>query len=283
MPAIQSLFLVSHPRMIEGEERFDVNLNIRTLVLNIYEKTDALWRLKEAYKNILGQKDKLEGPIIAYLRQAKALDHLERYDDARRVLLDALQDYPNNPQLIGQLGVVYLHWQPTRRLADAREQFKRAAELKCQDYWIYYTWAKAEIEQQEWSAAIEATETGLKNTNTQRKELYYLAGLAHSRLAQALKHSWQTERSKREFIAADKLLQKALKDPEELANYSERQLNSRVFRAIVINLEQFEQINKMYQFLDRWLREHPGDPYAISEGQRLRYKYPQITEDNKST
>lgn len=275
MPAIQSLFLVSHPRLIEGVERFDVNINIRTLVLSIFEQSDTLWRLKEAYKNILGeQNNRAQGEIVSYIRQARALERLERYEDAKKILQSALQVYPNNPQLTAQLGVTYLHWQPIRRLADAREQFKRAAELKCREFWMYRTWTKTELEQHEWSAAIEAAEAGIKNTNASNNELYYLAGFAHSRLAQDLKNSWLTERARKEFLAADKMLRQALKDPEELANYDERQLNSRIFRALVINYEQFEHITDMHRFLDRWQREHPDDPYAISEGERLTAKYP---------
>ena len=140
-----------------------------------------------------------------------------------------------------------------------------------------------EYETKEWSAAIEAAETGIKLASTPSKELYYLAGMAHTRYGQDLKSGLHDEKASREFVVANKFLLEGLKDPEELADYAERKSNSRIFRALVLNYEALGQLDKMHEFLDRWLSEHPDDSYAISEGDRLRSKYPRLKSKINST
>jgi len=175
MQAIQNLFLISRPRLIDGEHRFDVNANTRRLILHIFEKKDLLSRLQERYKGLLGQQGvQGKGDIASYIRKAVSLQHLGKHEEAEHLLLKTLDRYPNNPDLTAQLGEVYSRWQPRRRRADAREQFKRAAQLKCSHESMYRVWANMESEDKEWNAAIEAAETGIKLTSTPSKELYFL-------------------------------------------------------------------------------------------------------------
>jgi len=274
MSSIQNLFLVSRPKLIDGEARFDVNMNMRRLILNTYQNVPTFSNLKKRYDGLLGRINiKEKNNIASYNQKAVSFQRLGQHEEAEHLLLTALARYPNNPDLTAQLGMIYSHWLPTRRLADARDQFKLATKLGCRQEWMYRAWARMEIDDEAWSAAIEAAEAGI-NAGYKTKELYSLAGLAHSLYGQYWKRNFQYSRAEQEWLLADELLRLGLKDPEELADYAERKQNSRVFRALVINCEQLGQTKDMYRFLDEWQREYPNDPFVSREVERISNKYP---------
>jgi tetratricopeptide (TPR) repeat protein len=272
MSVIQDLFLVSRLRLIDGEPRFDVNTNTRRLILETYDKYPRLIELKERYKGLAGQLNVRKGDIQSYIQKAISLHLLQDYDKAEKLLIDALQRYPNNADLTAQLGVIYFYWRPNRRLTDARHQFKLAQQLGCQQEWMYSRWTIMESIVKDWARATEVADTAIKEGITS-KELYALAGIAHSHLGNNFKSSFFFDKAEQEFKIADRLLRKGLKAPEHLINYSDRKLNSRVFRALVIGCDALGEIEDMLKFLDRWQHEHEDDPYASSEGQRLREKH----------
>ena len=148
---------------------------------------------------------------------------------------------------------------------------------------MYETWANMENNENEWTAGFTAAEAGIHAVN-QTRELYYLAGYAHSRHGQYLNHSFHTGKAKDELLKADELLRKALKDPEYLVDYSERRLNSRIFRALAINCAELGRLDDMHHYLDdmhyyieRWQREHPNDEQAMNEGERLKATHPRYS------
>jgi hypothetical protein len=98
------------------------------------------------------------------------------------LLQEALKMYPNNADLTAELGIVYYYCWP-RRLADARQQFERAKQLGCKRERMYQIWATMENNEQEWTTGIAVAETGI-NVGNETRELYYLAGYAHSRQGQ---------------------------------------------------------------------------------------------------
>ncbi len=224
MNGIQDLFLISRLRLIDGEPRFDVNTNTRRLILETYSKHPHLIELKERYKGLAGQLNIRQGEIQSYIQKAISLQLMQEHEMPEKLLLDALERYPNNADLTAQLGVIYFFWKPNRRLTDARQQFELAQQLECRQEWMYRRWVQMESNAQNWTKAAEVADTGLKEGIT-TKELYALAGIAHSYLGSQFKNSF-IDKAEQEFRIADKLLRKGLKTPEQLVNYSDRKLSS---------------------------------------------------------
>jgi len=311
MRGIQDLFLVSRLKLIDGEPRFEVNTNTRRLILEVYDKDPRLIELKERYKGLVGRFSIREkGEIQSYLHKAISLQLLNEHAKAEKLLRDALQRYPNNADLTAQLGVIYSHWKPNARLVDARQQFKLAQQLGCRQEWMYRTWAQMENNEGDWQRAAEVADKSIA-TGITSKEIYALAGIAHAFLGRQFKQSFIPDKAEQEYRTANKLLRQGLKNPEELANYADRKLNRRVFRALVISCDELAaacrstklsnkvksdrcglgstdqdycRLNRsehrcgliadMHQFIDRWQVEYPDDPNAQSEGERLRDKHP---------
>ncbi len=196
-----------------------------------------------------------------------------KQDGAEQLLKNALVKYPSDPNLLAFLAWVYKASEPPR-IADARENFKRASELNCKNVEMYKHWARMEIEQHEWTRAAEAAERGLK-WNADNREVLYAAGYARSRLARELTGGLHHERARRENENAHRLLERALKSPEKL-EIGERRLNSDIYRALVLNCDALGDVPGVYKYLDLWLSEHPDHDNAWSEHSRLseKYKFP---------
>lgn len=270
---LQHLFLVSSPRLIEDVQRFDVLVNTRTLVRTVFAKSDQYRRLCETYDHIQGQQDiRARRDIGAYIKQASAQQALGQHNEAERTIETALERYPNHPDLIAQLGLIYSRWSPAARLVETRAQFKRAAQLKCKREVVYDLWARLEIGSGEFTEAARVAKVG-RDLLGDTMALLYREGYARSRLGQELRRSLHPGRAQQELREADGLLRRALKDPEALAGPSERQLNSRTFMALVLNYEALGDTPEMYRLLDRWQREHPDYPPPRQLVGRLRTTY----------
>src|SRR5437762_7975463 len=183
---LQRLFLVPKPNLIEGEQRYNVNVNTRTLVRKVFGGTE-LWRRTEgAFKAIAGELPRglTRGEIGAYIRQALFLSRNKECDKAEELLQTALKKFPSDPDLTAFLGGVYKGWLPPR-ITDAREMYRRAWQLRCANENAYRHWAQMEIDEEEWTKAYEAAENGLKILGPTRR-LLYLSGYARSRYAREL-------------------------------------------------------------------------------------------------
>jgi hypothetical protein len=291
---MQRLFLVLKPRIIEGEERFGVNLNTRTLVNRVLEGTDLYRRTKNAADAVAGRLPFTDrGRTGAVVRQAVFLIRTGEFSKAEETVQTALKVQPNNPDLIGALGYVYKSWRP-QRTTDARQQFARAAQLKCKRLDPYRQWIQMEIQGREWTNAGKAAAHGLKNLPGSA-ELMYWEGYAHSRLGKELLGGLILERARTELELASSLLQSALRPPENLTGSQERQLNSMCYQAVVINYDSLaeladledlkglhqrdpfkskrEYVSKVEQFLTDWTAEHPDDPFAEKERSWYERKY----------
>jgi tetratricopeptide (TPR) repeat protein len=290
---MQRLFLVPKPRLIEGEERFDVNLNTRALVSKVSEGTDVYRRAKSAVDAVAGRAPYSDrGKTGATVRQAVFLIKTNEFLKAEETVKEALRKEPNNPDLIGALGYVYKCWRP-KRYTEARQQFERAAQLKCRRLDPYRHWIQMEISEREWTHAASAAKQGIKNVQ-EISELTYWAGYAHSRLGRELMGGLLLERARGELEAARDLLEQALRSPENLRASQERHLNALCYRAIVLNYDALvelselerlrglrrdagvvrsEYLRKLKEALAGWFAEHPDDPWAESELVRLEKKY----------
>lgn len=268
---LQDLFLAPKPKLIEGEQRFDVNVNIRALVKEVYGSDESYRRLEAACKTISEGVPQIgRGAVGAIIRQAVFLERAHNHPEAEQLLLNAFEKYPSNPDLFGVLGKVYKSWQPPR-LTDAREKFARACQLKSLKQEMYEQWCQMEIREQEWTKAAVAAEKGLKLLPGNRK-LHYLAGYSRSRLAKELSGGLHQGKAKKELNEAKTHLDKALSIPAD-SEAGDSTLNAAIYRALVLTCEQAGDIKAMLHYFKRWQSEHPDDSDAASEWERISKRY----------
>jgi tetratricopeptide (TPR) repeat protein len=268
---LQRLFLVPKPSLIEGEPRYNVNINTRILVKKVFGGTELWRRTETAYKAIAGELPRARGEIGAYIRQALFLTRNNEHDKAEELLQLALKKAPNDPDLTGFLGGVYKNWNPSR-VTDAREMYRRAWQLRCASENTYRHWAQMEIDQGEWTKAYDAAEKGIQILGNTRR-LLYLSGYARSRYARELASRAQMTEAKVQLDIAQRNLTQALRPSDALRSWEDRKLNSDVYRALVLNCEQLRQIDQMKQYLDEWTTAQPDDSMGKGERDRLYGKY----------
>jgi tetratricopeptide (TPR) repeat protein len=212
---MQRLFLVPKPRLIEGEERFDVNVNTRALIVRVLEGTESYRRAKNAVDAVAQRLPYLDrGRTGAVIRQAVFLAKANEFSKAEETIRSVLNSEPNNPDLIGALGYIYKCWRP-KRFTDARQQFERAVQLKCRRVDPYRHWIQLEMGEKEWTNAFRVAEQGVKYI-PDCAELLYWAGYAHSKLGRELSSGLVLEKARTELEAAKDFLQRALRPPEHL-------------------------------------------------------------------
>jgi NB-ARC domain len=273
---LQRLFLLPKPRLIEGEQRFEVNLNTRALVTKVMQTSDLYRRVLAAEKAVstdVRLVRKSRGEVGAIIRQAVFQVKNNDMTRAEFLLNSALEKYVNDPDLIAFLAWTYKAWDPPR-VTDAREKFKRAYQLKCRDEEMYKHWCRMELEEQEWTKAAEAAECGLKLVEENRPLLYW-AGYARGRLAKDLASGWHIDRAREEAQKSIDHLKRALRPPE-LLEAGERALNADIYRSLVIASEVLSDVDGMRTYFTNWLAEHPEDLNAKSEWTRLSWKFPDL-------
>ena len=288
---LQTLFLLPKPRVTEDEPTFGLNINTRSLVVEVYGGTDLAQRIWGLIQVIIGQDQATpaqRGRIGQPIRQAVSLVKLNRHLEAESTLLQAIELFPENADLRGSLGWVYKSWRPKPRYTDARNCFIRAADLKSSTQDMYWHWAGMEQAQFEWTAAASAAERGLEILPTS-EDLAYKAGLARSQLAKDLYQQAQYSRAEQEARKAETHLKVALLDLDEVGA-GRYQFHSGVHRAITINYEHLVRIRRLQHddngveyflrllenSLRRWKNEHPADPNASSEQLRLVSRFPAL-------
>ncbi len=268
---LQKLFLAPKPRIIENEQRFELNVNTKLLVKEVHGDTELYKRVDAAYKRISGEiQQKSSNQIGAIIRQSLFCVRAKKMTDAELLLVNALKKFPSDTDIIGVLGLVYKSWVPTR-ITDAREKFTRAYQLKSKKEDMYVHWAKMEIEVSEWTKAAAAAENGLKSFPNSSK-LQYLAGYSRSRLGKEFHRQLQNEKAEKQFFEAYSHLKKALKSPTEL-DAGERSLSADIYRALILICEATRDVKNLSEYFEAWKKEHPDDLRANSEWDRLAPRF----------
>lgn len=270
---LQRLFLIPKPSLIEGEPRYNVNVNTRALVRKVYSNTELWRRVDATYKAIAGEipRNTSRSGIAAIIRKAMLLTRNNQPVEAEIILKDGLKNFPNDPDLTGFLGGVYKAWNPPR-ITDARENYKRAWQLRCANERSYWHWAQMEIEEHEWSRAFEAAEKGMLILG-KTKRLLYLCGSARSRYARELLGRAQQVDAHLQFATGYKQLLEALTPASQLRDRDDWNLNDDIYRAIVLNCEARIDPEGIKEFLGCWLEEHPDSASAKTERIRLSSKF----------
>ena len=75
---------------------------------------------------------------------------------------------PANPDVYGFLGYLYKQWVP-RRITDAREAFRRAAELRTRKRDVYFNWIRLELDAKDAAVACDAAELGFERFGWARR------------------------------------------------------------------------------------------------------------------
>jgi tetratricopeptide (TPR) repeat protein len=280
---LQRLFLLPKPRLIEEVERFGLNVNTRSLVRRQESNTDLYRSCVSGYHALSGEQlisRQRMRQVGDHIRQAVGLVKQDHHLEAEKTLQAGLQEFPNDPSLYAQLGWVYKAWKPKRRIADARDSFQRAYQLRHMNEPMYAHWAQLESDEKEWTKAAEAAERGL-GMRAGSAELAFHAGYARSRLGQQLMSELQP-RAEEQLLMARDHLRSAFRDPSSLTSYQSRVLQSRAYRALAITLDMLAATNASRQtphdqgrshgyaleglgLLRRWTSEHPDDDVARTE------------------
>jgi len=269
---LQKLFLVPKPRLIDGKERFEINVNTRSLVRDVYSNSEDYRRIQTAQRTISSGVPKVgRGAVGALIRQAMYLLGVAKYQEAEELLLKGLKAHESNPDLFGVLGLVYKAWRPTARLTDAREKFQRAWQLKNAKPEMYGHWCRMEIREQEWTKAAEAAGKGLERLPDNRLLLYF-SGYAKSRLAKEFQAGLHRGKAEKEMMEARRDLETALKANRDLDEKG-KSLNPDIYRALVLVCEMAEDLRSLRHYFDLWKKEYPDDPDAATEWERISRKY----------
>jgi tetratricopeptide (TPR) repeat protein len=253
---LQTLFLIPKPRVVAGEQRFEINLNTRKLVRLVTGSTDLYARVERASKALSGQlPDVGYGVIGALIRQAQLRLNTQRNQEAEALMLQAIDKYPNAPDLHGFLGYAYRRM---GRVVDARAQFEAAHKLKTKRTDTYLQWIKMELAEKEWSRAITAADKALKALPDAYEVLQFKT-YAKRQAGFDFHRGLHREKAERMWRDAVEDIKNAIKPPESLQP-GERTINAAMLATIVICLDMLGEFGERDRWLNQWETEHPDDP-----------------------
>lgn len=258
------LFLVPQPRLFEDQERYTLNRNTRSLVVDVFGKTQDARQIRAAINYVWGQGAPVgnDRDVGSFCRQAVLLVRDARHADAEDLLTSALAgDYPNEPRLLGQLAWVYKRWIPPR-VADARQYFRRTSELRNSSPDTFWHWATMERDVGEWQEALRIAELGLQRYGADHGGLLLVAALASERQAAELSAAFLEDRGLGSLKTAKVWLQRAVAcsdlrlRPQEL---------SKAYGSLVRVLRKLGQVEELDSVLEAWSTRLPEDPYLRNE------------------
>lgn len=269
---LKLMFLVPSRKQIEDDTRLALNQNTKKLVLDVFDGTDSYRRVKRqmrAARGELSTKRSEERLVSQALRRARLLVNQCRPQEAEQLLRDLLSKYPGRADIHANLAWTH---KKQGRATDAREEFKRAHQLKCKDRDAYWHWSKLEAGQEEWTASEEVADFGLR-VFPNDQALLFRKGYAVHRLA---KERYSEEGTNNEV---EKLCRKALslmEDSLKAANAEQKNNNilSQTYRALVLTAETLGDGPSILRCLKDWNRRCPTDMHYQFEYERLRFKFP---------
>jgi tetratricopeptide (TPR) repeat protein len=252
---LQTLFLIPKAPAVEGEQRYQINLNTKKLVRLVEGKNEFYSRIENRSKAISGKLPHLEQSVVAPLiRQAILLSNSDQAEEAERILLGAVAKYPQAADLHGVLGFVYRR---TGRIADARHNFEAAYRLKSKNRDTYIQWVRMEIGEKEWLKAAAAAEKALKVI----PDAYELVEKKTFALRQAgfdFQRRTHWEKATKAWTESVEEIGRSIRSPETLETGA-RALNASMYHTMVICLDMLGRFPERNSWLERWEREHPDD------------------------
>jgi tetratricopeptide (TPR) repeat protein len=250
---LQTLFLFPKPRVVEGEQRFELNRNTRKLVRLVEGSSDQYARIETASRAIAGNlPDVGRGVISSLIRQAYLLMTNDRHQEAESLLIKASDKYPQASDIQGFMGFFY---RKRERYTDATKHFENAYKLKCKHHDTYRHWVKMEMSLKEWTRAIAAADKGLKLL-PDCQELHALRGECKVRSGQDLAARLQREKAFKLWNEAAQELAQALKSPP---NKSEPENSAAMYKTLFICLDNLGDFRSLKHYFDAWKIAHPDD------------------------
>ena len=252
---LHTLFLFPKAPAVEGEQRYQINSNTKKLVRLVEGNSEFYARIERRSKVLAGQLPAADqGVIGSLIRQAMVRLNGEQKAEAERIMLGAIDRYPNHADLFGFLGYIYRR---TGRIADARMQFEMAHKLKSMNLEMYLQWQKMEIGEKEWSSAIAVAERALKIMPDAyeiiERKIYSLRQLGFD-----LHRGLHAEKAAKAWSEAVTEVEARMKSPEELPAGA-RALNASMYYSIVVCLDMLNRLRERNVWLERWETEHPDD------------------------
>lgn len=265
---LQTLFLFPKAPAVEGEQRYQINLNTKKLVRLVEGPSEFYGRIDTRSKALAGKLPVVGHNIVGSLiRQALVRVNAGQHPEAEVILLGAIEKYPNAPDLHGVLGYVYKR---IGRVADARTQFEAAFRLKSRNPEMYLHWQKLEIAEKEWSKALAVAVRALAilpDAYEIIERKVYTLRQAGFDLHRGLHH----EKATKMWTEAVEEVRRRIKSPETLAAGA-RGLNASMYYSIVVCLDMLNLLQDRNEWLERWEREHPDDPQVASQKEYLKHK-----------
>ena len=265
---LQTLFLFPRAPLVEGEQRYQINLNTKKLVRLVESSTDLYARIERASKALAGKLPHVGHTIVSPLiRQAHLRLSAGQNTEAETILRNAIQKYPNAPDLRGFLGYAYKR---IRRIADARTQFEAAYKLKAKNPEMFLQWIKMEIAEKEWSKAINVADRALK-VIPDCYEIIERKVTAQRQAGFDLYAGLHREKAEKMWAEAVEEVKRRIKPPEALQEGA-RELNASMYYTIVVCLDMLERLRDRNGWLERWEKEHPDDPEVARQKEYLNRK-----------
>lgn len=262
---LQTLFLFPKAPAVEGEQRYQINLNTKKLVRLVEGSSEFYARIDTRTKALAGKLPLVgHGVVGSLIRQALLRLNAEQHAEAEAILLGAIEKYPNAPDLHGVLGYAYRRM---RRIADARAQFEAAFKLKSKNPEMYLHWQKLEIAEKEWSRALAVADKALAVC----PDAYEIVERKVYTLRQAgfeLYRGMHYEKATKMWSDAVEAVKRYIKSPEKLPPGA-RGLNSSMYYSIVVSLDMLGQFEERNRWLDRWEKEHTDDPQVSAQKEYL--------------
>ncbi len=273
---LQTLFLFPKEPAVEGEQRYQINLNTKKLVRLVEGASDLYARIDTRSKALAGKlPDVGYGIVSSLIRQAHLRLNAGQNTEAEAILLGAIEKYPNVPDLQGFLGYAYKRM---HRIVDARIQFEAAFKLTAKNPEMYLHWIKLEIAEKEWSKAITVADRALKILPDAYAIVERNAYAIVERKVYALRQAGFDfhkrlfrEKAERMWTDAVEEVKRRFKPPEALPAGA-RELNASMYLNIVICLEMLGKSRDRNYWLEHWEKEHPDDPQVARQKEYIKHK-----------
>ncbi len=282
---LQRLFLIPRPGIIEGIHRFSINSNTKNLVLTVMEDSQEIAKFKQNVRNISGESYKdmeKRKSVGAIIRQASAFIRIKDCATAELTIKEGIKKLGEDPDLLGALGWVYKCHTPPR-IVDARTNFRRAAELKCNNHEMYKHWYEMEDQNEYFGESMEAARSALTmfpKNYIWASRLGYASGRYGERLVRQLQ-----PRGRMYLARANKILESLIAKLNEAVPFDSG-LHMISWRSYVLNCaalynsssgkEKDRHCNQFASGLKVWIGLYGDDPAVDYESTNLLTRYPAV-------
>jgi hypothetical protein len=165
------------------------------------------------------------------------------------------------------------------RMADARQDWRRAADLGMSRVESYWHWAEAEQRAAAWQKMFEAAELGLSKGHKDDAYLNALAGYGASRVGQTLARGLDRETAQIWLERAEVYLRNAVAIGRR-ERASDQRLG-RWYRNLIVNAQALgggRRDTQVVYWVLQWLSRCPDSPDARAEAIRQAPRYAPVRE-----